>query len=101
MSTASTIWAYEINPADIPLTPRRSYRLYSSDDAPLVGYYSLDNGQFQHEGTGPHGETFGASAIQEEIAAYNSAGFAPVTLRALTAPAAQHKETGGQIHGNW
>lgn len=81
-----TMWEHEIDPANIPATPWRNYRLYTASGGPLAGYYSLDKGRFQYEGAGPRGETFGADKIREEIAACNATSFGPVTLRALTPP---------------
>lgn len=86
------MWQYEIDPNELPGTPLRNYRLYSEDGSALWEFYSLGNNRYQ-DGSALVTEKLArradktADEVRAEIQKLINAGFASVTLRALSEPA--------------
>lgn len=79
---------FQHDPAAIPATPKRSYRLYTEDGTPLAGWYSVEGGKFIDEGRlSPldPSRDITVEKVRTEIESCRAL-FGPVTLRALTAP---------------
>lgn len=84
------MWQFEVDPAAIPATPWRCYRLYAADGRALAGYYSVGDGKFKDEGRlYPLDRSLDKTVeqVQEEIAKYAEL-WGTVTLRALSNPTA-------------